>query len=350
MKTVVFYNSNKVWGGGEKWHFNMALALKNKGYKAFLITNPNSELEIKAKEAGIPTYPLPTSNLSFINPLKRIKLKLLLKKLNPQAVLMNLPSDVKICAPIAKSIGVKKVIYRRGMPHPIRNTKMNRYFYSHVDTIIANSEEIKRTVTKYIESLVEKTQIIYNGVIPQEHQPRTISSPVRLGNLGRLVEQKGQHHLIAVAEELKNQNIAFKLDIAGKGPLSEELREQINSKGLQEHINLVGHVNPSDFFHSLDLFVFTSHFEGSANALIESLQYGVPALAFNTSSNPEVLENDISGYLIEPFNELEMANKIIELIQSPEKYKAFQKNAIETIRTKFDYHEKIKQIESLIND
>jgi glycosyltransferase involved in cell wall biosynthesis len=350
MKTIIFYNSNQVWGGGEKWHFNMALALKHKGYNSILITNPNSELETKAKEAGIQTYSLSTSNLSFLNPIKRVKLKSILKNLKPQAILMNLPSDVKICAPLAKKLGVKKVIYRRGMPHPIRNTRMNRYFYSHVDTIIANSEEIKRAVTKHIKSLVSKTQIVYNGVIPQEHSPRIMSKPLKLGNLGRLVEQKGQHHLILVALELKKQKINFTLEIAGKGPLSQELQDQIKVKNLQDCVKLIGHVNPADFFHSLDLFIFTSHFEGSANALIESLQYGVPALAFDTSSNPEVLEDGKSGFLIKPFDEILMANKIIELVNSPELYKEFQKNAIEIIRSKFDYNQKIEQIESLINE
>lgn len=350
MKTVIFYNSNQVWGGGEKWHFNMALALRSKGFRTVLITNPNSELEQKAKESGLEFFPLETSNLSFFNPSKRSQLKKLFRELNPIAVLMNLPSDVKLCAPIAKKFGVKKVIYRRGMPHPIRNTFMNRYFYSHVDTIVANSEEIKRSVTKLIPKLIDKTQIIYNGVTPQEPQQRSISSPIRLGNLGRLVEQKGQKHLIQVAQELVKQNIHFQIDIAGKGPLEEELWNEIKSKGLDSYIKLVGHVNPTDFFHTLDLFLFTSHFEGSANALIESLQYGVPALAFNTSSNPEVVENNRTGFLIKAFDEKEMAQKVIELINSPELYRTFQKNALETIRNKFNYDDKVEQIVRLINE
>jgi glycosyltransferase involved in cell wall biosynthesis len=200
MKKVIFYNSNQVWGGGEKWHFNMAMALKNIGYTTELITNPGSELETKAKENKLKTYSLTTNNLSFLNLFKIIQLYKLLKEVKPDIIFLNLPSDVKMCAPIAKFAGVSKVVYRRGMPNPIRNTLLNKYFYSQVDLIIANSIEIKKTIMQNITTLESRIKIVYNGVTPREIQTKSIREPLILGNLGRLVEQKGQLHLIQVAK------------------------------------------------------------------------------------------------------------------------------------------------------
>lgn len=348
MSKVVFYNSNQVWGGGEKWHFEMAKALGHKGHDVSLITNPNSELKSKALKHGLSVNSIKTENFSFLNPFKLILLFFLLKKIKPDAIFLNLPSDVKICAPIAKLAGVKKIIYRRGMPNPIRNTFLNRFFYSKVDTIIANSEEINKTIIQNIKALSEKVIVIYNGVEPKKVELSPIHSPVRLGNLGRLVEQKGQIHLIKVAQILKNEGIKFTLEIAGKGPLESQLQALINENNLQKEVKLIGHVNADQFFQDLDIFLFTSHFEGSANALIEAHQYGVPAIAFDISSNSEVLQNNMTGHLVAPFNEKEMATKTIELINSPEFYKKFQHSSLEIIQEKFDYSQKVLEVEALL--
>lgn len=350
MKKVIFYNSNQAWGGGEKWHFNMAMELKSLGHQSVLITNPNSEIHKRSDNKSLDVIPITTTNLSFINPFKLFKLYRIFKNLKPDAIFLNLPSDVKVCAPIAKLAGVKKVIYRRGMPNPIRNTIINNFIYSKVDIIIANSNEIKKTVTMNMPHLEKKITIVYNGIHPVHFKPKTISPTFRLGNLGRLVEQKGQKHLIDIAKYLKEKQFPFTLSIAGKGQLEDELQDLIIKKNLQNEVKLIGHVEASDFFNSLDAFIFTSHFEGSANALIESLQYGIPPLAFDISSNPEVIVNGLNGYLIPPFDIKEMANRIINLCKNQETYNSMQVEGQKLINAKFLYSEKVKQVLELIND
>ncbi len=348
MKNIILFNSNLAWGGGEKWHFQMALALQEKGHQTMLITNSHSELAKAAQKHKIKHLSLNIGNLSFLNPFKVINLFFILKKLKPDAIFLNLPSDVKLCAPIAKFAGVKKIIYRRGMPNPIRKSLINSYVYSKVDTIIANSLEIKRSVCKNLTNLENKIQIIYNGVTPRENHAGPIHTPIRLGNLGRLVEQKGQKHLISIAKNLKEKNIPFTLSIAGVGPLKQELEREIKENNLHNEIRLLGHVDPPEFFHDIDLLLFTSHFEGSANALIESLQFSIPTIAFDTSSNPEVLENGVTGFLIEPYDEVEFANRIIEIKNQPDLYQKLKHNCDKIIREKFNYPDKVNQVEAIL--
>lgn len=350
-KKIIFFNSNQAWGGGEKWHFNMACALKKRGHNCVLITNKNSELALKAKKEGLELIQIKVSNLSFLNLFKIVRLYLIFKKLNADNVFMNLPSDVKLCSPIAKIAGIKKVIYRRGMPKNLKKNIINKFVFRFVDIFIANSNEIRKTIIKNLPELDEKTQIIFNGVKPKESSSLNttmMNSPFILGNLGRLVEQKGQKQIIEIANELKLQNFPFKIKIAGKGPLSDELSKLIKHKNLEQEVELVGHVDPDSFFKSIDLFIFTSHFEGSANALIESLQYSIPAIAWDISSNPEVIENNYNGILISPFDTKSFARKIIEVLSNKNQYLNFQKEAQNTINSKFNYDSKVDEIEALI--
>src|SRR5690606_19768197 len=114
-----------------------------------------------------------------------------------------------------------------------------------------------------------------------------------------------------MAEKLKQKNVSFQLLIAGEGELRSELQKQINEKNLSQEVTLLGHVHdmPS-FMNSIDLFVFPSLFEGAANTLIETLHMGKPIVAFNVSSNPEIIQHGVNGYLAKAFNTDEMTNLV----------------------------------------
>src|SRR5690606_21495338 len=140
---------------------------------------------------------------------------------------------------------------------------------------------------------------------------------VILGNAGRLTEQKGQQYLIDMAEILKNEGIKFKLLIAGSGELKEHLLNKISEKDLTEEVQLLGHVEDmTAFFNSIDIFVFSSLYEGSANTLIEALEHKIPTVAFDISSNPEIIINGQTGILTAPKDPEAMAEAVVRLINT----------------------------------
>jgi glycosyltransferase involved in cell wall biosynthesis len=151
-----------------------------------------------------------------------------------------------------------------------------------------------------------------------------------------------------MAKILKSKEIDFRLLIGGKGPDKEKLDNLISKYQLHENVYLEGHVNPEDFFRNIDLFVFSSYFEGSANALIESLQNHVPVIAFDTSSNPEIVKDGINGYLVPLYDEKELASKVISIANSNELYLEMQSQAHKTIEELFNYTEKVIEVEGLI--
>lgn len=357
-KTICFFNSNRAWGGGEKWHLSTAREFERRGYKSILVTNLHSELGKKALELKMNFYSFFIHNLSFINPFKILTMMVFLRSQKVDAIILNLPSDLKLAGIAARLAGVKKIIYRRGMPHPLRNTFLNRYLFNKVLThVVVNSEEIGRSLTKGNESWFpkEKLLLVYNGVdsrgVLPEGKPLYEKSgdEVVIGSAGRLTEQKGQKYLIEMADILKNQGVKFKLLIAGEGELRAMLKKMISDYDLENEVTLMGHVDDMPaFFRSIDIFVFPSLWEGSANTLIETLHQGKPCIAFDVSSNPEIIQHGVNGFLAKPFDPQELSDYVLRFIQEPDLREKFSEAGSQIINDKFDSRKNLDRLESVL--
>ncbi|MEM9050840.1 MAG: glycosyltransferase family 4 protein [Bacteroidota bacterium] len=347
---ICFINTNRAWGGGEKWHFQTSIELKRRGHDISIIAQKGSPLAQRISEQ-IKVTEFNVGKLSFLNSMMGSRLKHFFQKEKFDAVILNLPADVKAFSKPAFQAGVKKVIYRRGMNHPIKASFVNKYFYKNfVTDIIANSEDVKRSVFKNIPELEHKITVIPNGV---QIGRRVEYSPARkpkllIGNLGRLVDQKGQEDLIKLGELLHRAKVDFHVFIGGEGELRSTLEGKIAEVSLAGHITLLGEVNPKDFFPMIDYFVFPSRFEGFSNAILESMYFGKPVICYNVASNAEIIQSGKNGFVVEPFNIEKLKDKVLKLSEDDQLYRSFQEEARTSLEEKYDYSKTIDQLESLI--
>ncbi len=357
-KTICFFNTNRAWGGGEKWHLFTARELERRGHKTILVTNSGSQLYQKARLEKLLVYAFSVNNMSFINPVKILTMAAFFRAKKVDAIILNLPQDLKLAGIAAKLAGIKTIIYRRGMPHPLKNTSLNRFLFQKILThVVVNSEEIGKSLSHKNESWFpnEKLKLIYNGVSissPQHQQKlyKKESNELVIGNAGRLTDQKGQTYLIELAELLKKENVPFKLLIAGDGELKTHLSNLIKNKNLEKDVTLLGHVEDmTSFFNSLDLFIFPSKFEGSANTLIETIQHNVPCIAFDISSNPEIIQHGVNGFLAKPFEITELMKYTLEVLNHPEMREQFRLANERVLSTKFDSHKNLTLLEGILS-
>lgn len=314
-KAILFFNTNKAWGGGEKWHFEMALAMQNRQYPVHVFAAPESNLLQKCNQAGIPASAVRCGKQSYLNPLKIRRISKMIMELSPETVVLNLPADMKCGGLAAKKAAVKNILYRRGTALPVKPHLVNRYYFRNIlSGVIANSEETKSLINKR-KTLINEDSIfvIYNGIsnIPDIRKKENNSTFV-IGNAGRLVKQKGQDYLIELAKLILQQTTDFEIRIAGDGPLRAELEESIRKHELQNHFRLEGFQEDlSAFYNSLDVFVLPSRWEGFGYVMAEAMMHQLPVVAFNISSNPEIVEQGKSGFLV-PFEDLKsMSEKIL---------------------------------------
>ncbi len=274
-----------------------------------VISSKNSELTQRLLAEGVTVRQLRISNLSFLNPFKIWCVFRLFKTFQIETVFLNLPADVKVAGPAAKFAGIPQIFYRRGMALPVRNSWLNRVIFRHFLTgIIANSREVQRTILQQNVNLVseENIHLLYNGLDLGAYDRQKFTpiysrkgDEIIIGNAGRFVEQKGQKYLVELASALKNKGMRFKLLLAGKGKLEEQLRRQVKDLGLEREVLFVGFVeNIKAFLENIDLFISTSLHEGSSNVILETMASAKAIVAFDVSSIPEMVLHERNGLLV----------------------------------------------------
>ncbi|MCF8332111.1 MAG: glycosyltransferase family 4 protein [Bacteroidales bacterium] len=352
-QTIAFFNTNKAWGGGEKWHFEMALELKKRDYNIIVFAHINGELFKLCKENDIHSRAINVKKLTFLNPFAIKKLKNKLLYANADIIILNLPSDMKAGGLAAKKAGIKNIFYRRGTALPVTPHIINRYFFKNILTgIIANSEKTKQLINKN-HKLIDNNKIfvLYNGMRAIfSNEAKEESDTFLIGNAGRLVYQKGQDYLIQLAELLNKESLDFEIRIAGDGPLEASLKKRIKEAQLQDHVKLLGFRKElNSFYNSLDLFVLPSRWEGFGYVMAEAMFHGIPVLAFDVSSNPEIIKDGENGYLV-PFEDIhKLKEKIIELAGNPQMRKRMSQQAKAYALEHFSLSNSVKKLEDIIN-
>lgn len=339
---ICFCNTAKAWGGGEKWHYDMALMLKNQGYRVLTITAKNSALQQKYLASGLDNISVGINNLSFLNAFIIYKLKKVFLQKSVSIIIMNLPSDLKTAGPAAKKAGVSKIIYRRGSAIPVNNSVLNRYLYRKiVNLVLVNSKATKDTILTNNPDIIpkEKIQILYNGLKLENYkcEKKKEYKHIVIGGLGRFVKQKGMDRFIGIAEKLKEKGVPFKIILGGEGELKTNILKKIREKNLEDDFVLPGFVEDTGrFMEDIDVFVLTSHWEGFGYVIAEAMACRKPVIGFNVSSNPELIRDGKNGFLIEDGDIESLAGKIEYLHNHPDESNALGKNGRKMVEEKFD--------------
>jgi glycosyltransferase involved in cell wall biosynthesis len=117
----------------------------------------------------------------------------------------------------------------------------------------------------------------------------------------RLVRRMGLKQLIEAVSTLKKTDIW--LGIAGRGPLSSELAQQIQDLAIENQVHLLGFISDQELvlaYQAADMTIVPSQMlEGFGLILAESLACGTPAIATPVGAMPEVLQ-PLSPQLITP--------------------------------------------------
>lgn len=354
---ICFVNTAKTFGGGEKWHLDIAKGLHAEGVDVIAVSYPGSPLGQKLYAAGVKVFPMKIGNLSFLNPIKLSLCEKFFRKLKVDTVIMNLPSDMKFASSVAAKVGAKKIIYRRGSDIPIKNSLVNRYYFGSVLTdVIANSEATKKSILAKNPALfpIEKIKVIYNGIdfadYPKEatFAAKAEGDTLKIGTLGRLVYQKAQTYLLDLSQELQKRNLPHKIIIGGDGPEKAKLVQYAENAGVAKNIEFVGFVeNVPEFMSRLDVFALTSRWEGFGYVLVEAMACGRPLVAFDVSSVPEIIEDGENAYLV-PFADIKTFADRIENLQSESERKRLGEAGFRISREKFSYARELSDVKQFL--
>lgn len=318
MKNVLIIARALSYGGAEKTAVNLANQLSElKTYYVTLCVLDGRNRTYKVEES-VNLIDLKLDILNKGN--KAIFYKKLLskvaqiKKKNQINISISFLSEPDLANILTKRKNEKIIVSVRNKQSKISVNKFKRIrdkiIFNRADTIVSLSEMVKNDLISIFGVRKSKISVIYNfgnnKQIEDLSQKKIDVEDTELFDsnniiisVGRLVEQKGQWHLIKSFKKVKKVVPDTKLIILGQGPLSDDLADLVKKLGLEKEVFLLGFKeNPFPYIRRSSLFVFPSLFEGLGNVLVETLSCETPIISADCDAGPrEILSPETDAKL-----------------------------------------------------
>ncbi len=262
------------------------------------------------------------------------------RRVRPDIVHTHKYKDSILSSIVARCLRVPYIVrVVHGMPEPfkgLKNWKMacytiaDRFVTSRfVDKVVAVSFEIEKVFSQLYG--IDRVVCIHNGIdleavhvaiqrSVKRKEWKIDAEAVLIGTVGRLVPVKGHAILLKALRILRDSNHNVVLLVTGDGPLRDDLQAEAKRLDLERVVIFAGHQEQSyDFINMMDILVLPSLHEGIPMVLLEALALQRPVVASRVGGIPEVLSHGASGMLVAPGDDGDLAARLAELIQDPEK-------------------------------
>jgi glycosyltransferase involved in cell wall biosynthesis len=170
------------------------------------------------------------------------------------------------------------------------------------------------------------------------------------------VPHKGAHHLIEIISELVNlnQNVHFLVlgwnSNSNDPKFKKHIEEEIDRLKLTSFISLKDNVNNVvDYLAMANIFLHPSENESFGIVIAEAMALKLPVISFDVGAISEIVENNSSGYLVQPFNIHDFVSKLISLINNKNQRELFGENGYQIILKKFNSNNLIHNIDKILN-
>ncbi|MCP5160713.1 MAG: TIGR03088 family PEP-CTERM/XrtA system glycosyltransferase [Hahellaceae bacterium] len=208
--------------------------------------------------------------------------------------------------------------------------QIRRVFSLLIHRFVPLSKELENYLLKKVGVPQRKIKRICNGVDLSRFSCETHSRPddwpfdlndVVFGCVGRLEPIKGHMDLLEAFQRLHSRlpEKKIKLCLVGDGSQRERLALFVKENGLQEVVYFAGNRRDiPELMSVFDCFVLPSHAEGISNTILEAMASGLPVLATRVGGNEDLVEEDVTGVLVEARAPEKMADAMQTLAENAE--------------------------------
>jgi len=156
--------------------------------------------------------------------------------------------------------------------------------------------------------------IVENAVeSPTMRDDRKPSATCRFLILARMDEWKGIDDLLEACVLLHRRGVGFELTMAGPPGTAgdaETIGRKISVRGLDECVRYVGAVQArakTELLRHADVYVQPSRHEGMPISVLEAMACGLPVVGTRVGAMPEVIEDDVHGFLVQSCQPMALA-------------------------------------------
>jgi glycosyltransferase involved in cell wall biosynthesis len=221
-------------------------------------------------------------------------------------------------------IGTEVNVYENKRP---LHARMERWLMRGTDAVIASAASVKDYYVTQVEADPEKVEVIYNAVdwaqlqttMTRDEFRKSVGVPVdapAAGIIARLTEQKA--HRVLFDAMTRPELSALHLIVVGDGELRDDLRSRVDALGLAGRVHFLGaRRDLGNVLAAIDIFAMPSYWEGLPLSMVLAMGAGLPVVASRVAGIPEVVNDRVSGLLVDPGNAEQLARALAALVEDP---------------------------------
>jgi glycosyltransferase involved in cell wall biosynthesis len=217
--------------------------------------------------------------------------------------------DASLCRLTMPRLKVVHTFHFGNYPHDSwRHHLMEGVSARVVDKLIAVGREQRRRIQATYRLAGPQIEMIWNGVtvappLYDQSFRMKVGTGDRLliGTIAKLIEQKGLDDLLSVARQCCDEGLRMQFVIVGEGPLRPVLEQRRRELGLEDTVVITGWIPNAagQALPAFDVFFQPSRWEAMSIAILEAMSSGKAVVATRVGDNAHVLEDGVSGLLVD---------------------------------------------------
>ncbi len=195
--------------------------------------------------------------------------------------------------------------------------------------VVANSRSLCTLALRSYPDL--PISVITNGIDTTSYFPgkkRIFGDQrVRALSVARLVKRKGLKTMLRAMARVRAAQAT--LDVAGDGPLLDELKQLAVELGMESKVKFLGALGRDELkraYQRADFFILPSLSESFSMSLLEAMASGLPVIASNVGGIPELVNPDENGILVAPGDAEALSTAVERMARSPRLRKIYGDN------------------------
>lgn len=226
-----------------------------------------------------------------------------------------------------------------------RHIRVQRKANQLVDCIVANSNAVAEFAAAQEGLEIDRYRVIPNGIDADAFVSAADLHQVRLrfkipfhtqvvGMVANFSPVKDHAFFLAIAEELMRRRADVHFLLVGSGPLRDEVMTRIRKQGWTDRFTRVAAIEEvPDLYNVMSVSVLCSKVEGFPNAVIESMAAGRPVVAAAVGGIPEVIEDGVTGRLVQTRTATAFADAIEQVLDREKESAAMAARAAVYVRS-----------------
>ena len=221
--------------------------------------------------------------------------------------------------------------------------------FKNTDVVFVSSNYTQEEMTSLFKINSERIKITYRGIDNifaqvKRSQPDQITNFIFYGSFAPI---KGVFDVIAALGKVAAQGHKnWTLKLAGWG-YEEEIKQALHQQGIEKQVSLLGRLTPQKLVKELEwahVAVLPSQAESFGRAIAEAQAAGLAVVSYDTGSIPEVVEKDVTGWLV-PHKRIDMlADAIVLAMQNPENTFAMGMKGRDRVTQRFTWEKTVMAI------